>query len=71
VFESRISKLFEEIFPDSRAEQLRFSLSSFAICPVGPMPVAAQQWIYQAAYEQARASMQEAAMKPVISFSLN
>lgn len=71
MFKNRISKPFEELFPDSPAGQLRFSLSSFAICPIGLMPVGGQRWIYQAAYERARLSVQEAATRPVISFSLN
>jgi len=68
---NRISGSLRSVNQTTWDQHPLFSFSAFAICPAVLVPFVWQQAIYQAAYEQARTTVEQPARSPLVSFSLN
>jgi hypothetical protein len=69
---NRISDSLESVNQTAWEQRPLFSFSAFAICPTILVPFAWQQAAFcQAAYEQARATVEQPARLPHVSFSVN
>jgi hypothetical protein len=69
---NRLSQWFEENVVDVRQpENQPRSLAGFTVCPVQLMQQPWQAQLYQAAYEQARATLEAQSAQPVFKLCWN